>query len=235
MKKVLIFTSTYNEIGNIKILLTKINNLKIPIDILVVDDNSKDGTKQFLLRESRIKKNLKLIIRGKKLGLDTAHKLAFDYARKNKYNHLITMDADLSHEPLIIKKFITLLKKNTFIIGSRYISGGRSDLNGWRFLISSLGNYFIKNFLNIKSNEFTNSYRAFNLDNLKNLNINKIKSGGYSFFMETVFLINALKINIYELPINFISRKSGTSKISKIEIFRTLFNVLRLKYFYKIK
>jgi dolichol-phosphate mannosyltransferase len=235
MKKVLIFTSTYNEIGNIKILLTKINNLKIPIDILVVDDNSKDGTKQFLLRESRIKKNLKLIIREKKLGLDTAHKLAFDYARKNKYNHLITMDADLSHEPLIIKKFITLLKKNTFIIGSRYISGGRSYLNGWRFLISSLGNYFIKNFLNIKSNEFTNSYRAFNLDNLKNLNINKIKSGGYSFFMETVFLINSLKINIYELPINFISRKSGTSKISKIEIFRTLFNVLRLKYFYKIK
>jgi dolichol-phosphate mannosyltransferase len=231
LKKTLVFTATYNEYPNIKILLNKINNLKEHLDVLIIDDNSKDGTLQFLLNACKKQKNLKLIIRKKKLGLDTAHKMAFDYARKKKYNYLITMDADLSHDATVIKKFIRLLKNNTFVIGSRYIKGGKCDLDGFRFLISFLGNFFIKYFLNINSNEFTTSYRAFNLDKLKNLNIRKIKSKGYSFFMETIFLINSLNINIHEIPIHFKSRLSGVSKISKIEIIRTLFNVLRLRFF----
>lgn len=233
LKKTLLFTATYNEFPNIKILLNKINTLKTPLDILIIDDNSKDGTLQFLQKICKEKKNLKLIIRKKKLGLDTAHKMAFEYARNKKYNYLITMDADLSHEPKVIKNFIKLLRNKTFVIGSRYTKGGKCDLEGFRFLISFLGNFFIKYLLNIKSNEFTTSFRAFDLDKLKNLNINKIKSKGYSFFMETIFLINSLNVNIFEIPIHFKSRLSGVSKISKIEIIRTLFNVIRLKFFYK--
>lgn len=228
-KKILIFTATYNEYRNIKILLDKINKLKLQLDILVVDDKSNDGTLAFLKNYS--KKNFKLIIRKRKMGLDTAHKLAFKYARNNKYDYLITMDADLSHNPKVIKKIINLLRTYSFVIGSRYISGGKCDLRGFRYFISYLGNAFIKYFLNINSHEFTTSYRGFNLTKLKRLDVNKIKSSGYSFFMETVFLINKLNIKVHEIPIHFQSRFSGESKIAKIEIFRTLFNVLRLKFF----
>lgn len=228
-RKSLVFTATYNEYPNVKILLQKINNLRLKLDILIIDDNSNDGTLDFLKKYS--KKNFKLIIRKKKLGLDTAHKLAFQYAINNKYHYLITMDADLSHEPKVIKKIINLLNFHPFIIGSRYIKGGKSDLTGIRFYISYLGNIFIKYFLNINSNEFTTSYRGFNLTKLKKLDIKRIKSKGYSFFMETIFLINRLNIKIYEIPIHFQSRFSGVSKIDKIEIFRTLFNVFRLKFF----
>jgi len=228
-KKVLIFTATYNEYRNIKILLEKINKLRLQLDILVIDDHSDDGTLFFLKNYS--KKNFKLIVRKKKMGLDTAHKLAFRYARRRKYNYLITMDADLSHNPKVIKKMINLLGIYPFVIGSRYIKGGKCDLRGLRYFMSYLGNIFIKCFLNINSNEFTTSYRGFNLDKMKTLNISKIKSSGYSFFMETIFLINKLNIKIYETPIHFQSRFSGNSKIAKIEIFRTLFNVLRLKFF----
>ena len=197
--------------------------------ILVIDDSSTDGTLNFLKNFS--KKNFKLIIRKKKYGLDTAHKLAFRYARNHKYNYLITMDADLSHEPKEILKIIKLLRLNPFVIGSRYALGGKCDLKGFRYFMSYFGNIFIKKFLNINSNEFTTSYRGFDLDKLKKLDIENIKSSGYSFFMETVFLINKLNIKVLETPIHFQSRNSGNSKINKIEIFRTLFNVLRLKFF----
>jgi dolichol-phosphate mannosyltransferase len=227
-KKILIFTATYNEYRNINILLEKINKLRLQLDILVIDDNSNDGTLSFL--KSYSKKNFKLIVRKKKMGLDTAHKLAFQYARKNKYDYLITMDADLSHDPKVIKKIIRLLHAYPFVIGSRYTKGGKCDLKGLRYLISYLGNFFIKYFLNINANEFTTSYRGFNLGKLKGLDLNKIKSSGYSFFMETIFSINKLNIKIQEIPIHFQSRFSGKSKIAKIEIFRTLFNVLRLKF-----
>ena len=229
IKKILIFTATYNEYPNIKILLDKINKLNLALDILIVDDYSNDGTLSFLKNYS--KKNFKLIVRKKKMGLDTAHKLAFQYARNNKYNYLITMDADLSHDPKIIRKIVYLLKAYPFVIGSRYIKNGKCDLTGTRFFISYLGNVFIKFFLNINSHEFTTSYRGFDLIKLKKLDINKVKSRGYSFFMETIFLINKLNIKIHETPIHFKSRFSGESKIAKIEIFRTLFNVIRLKFF----
>lgn len=233
LKKNLVFTATYNEFPNIKILLNKINKLKIPLDILVVDDNSKDGTREFLNQYAKKKKFFKLIVRNEKLGLDSAHKLAFNYAKKNKYKKLITMDADLSHDPAVIRKFIKLLQHKPFVIGSRYIPGGKCDLEGFRFYISYFGNFFIKFFLNINSNEFTTSYRGFDLKKLSRLNINEIKSKGYSFFMETIFKIHKLNVPIYQIPIHFSSRYSGRSKISKIEIFRTFFNVLRLKLLYK--
>ena len=228
-KKNLIFTATYNEYPNIKILLDKINKLNLELDILVIDDHSNDGTLLFLKNYS--KKNFKLIVRKEKMGLDTAHKMAFQYARAHKYNYLITMDADLSHDPKVIKKIVNLLSVYPFVIGSRYIKGGKCDLKGFRYFMSYLGNIFIKYFLNINSNEFTTSYRGFNLDKLNRLNISAIKSSGYSFFMETIFLINKINIKIHQIPIHFQSRFSGNSKIAKIEIFRTLFNVLRLKFF----
>ena len=229
MIKTIVFSATYNEFSNIKIFLNKLYDLQINFDILIVDDSSYDGTLEYLKKIK--KKNFKLIVRKKKLGLDTAHKIAYKYAKKNNYTNLITMDADLSHNPRVIPKFIDLLKTKPFVIGSRYVGGGKCGLKGLRLFLSVFGNRFIKFFLNIKSNEFTTSYRGFNLSKLNKLDLLKIKSSGYSFFMETIFLINKNKINIYEYPINFKSRFSGKSKIPKIEIIRTLINAIRLKIF----
>jgi len=229
MSKTLVFTATYNEVQNIKKLISLIYKNFPKADILVIDDNSPDLTYKLLKKLKKKYKNLKIKLRDKKYGLDSAHKFAYDFAKKNGYVKLITMDADLSHNPIEIKKIVRLLDKSEFVIGSRYIKGGKCELPLLRYLISFFGNKFIKFFLGIKCNEFTTSYRGFNLIKLKNFSLKKIKSKGYSFFMETVYLINKKNFKITEIPIKFKNRIYGKSKIPKIEILRTLFNVIRLK------
>ena len=226
--KSLVFTATYNEAKNIKKYLNAILKVK-NIDILIVDDNSPDGTFKYIKKYQKKYKNLYLIIRKKKLGLDTAHKLAFRVAKLRKYNNLITMDADLSHNPRKIKHFLKMLNKYHFVIGSRYINGGQNRMKFARFILSFFGNKIIKYILNISCNEFTTSYRGFNLVKLKNFDIKKVKSRGYSFFMETVFWINHYGFKIKEIPIIFYDRHNGSSKISKIETFRTLKNLFLIK------
>ena len=229
MSKTLVFTATYNEVQNIKKLISLIYKNFPKADILVIDDNSPDLTYKLLKKLKKKYKNLKIKLRDKKYGLDSAHKFAYDFAKKNGYVKLITMDADLSHNPIEIKKIVRLLDKSEFVIGSRYIKGGKCELPLLRYLISFFGNKFIKFFLGIKCNEFTSSYRGFNLIKLKNFSLKKIKSKGYGFFMETVYLINKKNFKITEIPIIFKNRIYGKSKIPKIEILRTFFNVIRLK------
>ena len=227
--KILIFSPTYNESENIIKLLNLTNQLNLKADILIIDDNSPDGTWKVVQDYSKNKKNIHLIIREKKEGLDTAHKIAYEYSIKNNYNFLITLDADMSHNPKIIPKFIDELKTNAFVLGSRYIEGGKCGMHGFRFLLSYFGNKFIKLVLSIDCNEFTSSYRGFNLKKLKDFNFKNISAKGYSFFMETIFQIHNKGIVINQIPIYFADRKEGKSKIPKIEVFRTLFNVLKLK------
>ena len=229
MSKTLVFTATYNEVQNIKKLISLIYKNFPKADILVVDDNSPDLTYKLLKKLKKKYKNLKIKLRDKKYGLDSAHKFAYDFAKKNGYVKLITMDADLSHNPIKIKKIVRLLDKSEFVIGSRYIKGGECELPLLRYLISFFGNKFIKFFLGIKCSEFTSSYRGFNLIKLKNFSLKQIKSKGYSFFMETVYLINKKNFKIAEIPIIFKNRIHGKSKIPKIEILRTFFNIIRLK------
>ena len=167
------------------------------------------------------------------MGLDSAHKHAYEYALKNGYTKLITMDADLSHDPKEISVFVDLLDKQEFVIGSRYIKGGKCEMPFLRLLLSIAGNKVIKFFLKLNCNEFTTSYRGFNLNKLKNFNLNMVNSKGYSFFMETIFRLNKKGFKICELPINFKNRTAGKSKIPKIEIFRTLKNLFILAFFNK--
>ena len=227
--KILIFSATYNEAGNIENFLNSIEELNLELDILLIDDNSPDNTSKIIQEYSKNKKNIHLIIRDKKEGLDTAHKIAYEYSIKNNYDFLITMDADLSHDPKVIPKFIDELKTNAFVLGSRYIKGGKNNMHGFRFILSYFGNKLIKFVLSIDCNEFTSSYRGFDLKKLKDFNFKNVSAKGYSFFMETVFHIHNKGIAINQIPINFADRKEGKSKIPKIEVFRTLFNVLKLK------
>ena len=232
MSKTLIFTATYNEKENIKKLIENLNSLNLSIDILVIDDNSPDKTWEILQNLEKEMKNLKLIIRNNKSGLDTAHKLAFEYAKNNNYEKFISLDADLSHDPAEIPKMINILDKSSFVIGSRYVEGGKCEMKKSRLILSNLGNKFIKSVLKINCNEFTTSYRGFNLFRLNDFNLNMIKSKGYSFFMETIYRLSKHGVKIIEIPIHFRDRKHGYSKIPGIEIFRTLKNLFIL-YFEK--
>ncbi len=228
MSDILVFTATYNEKENINNLINEIFNSSNEIDILVIDDNSPDETWKELEEISKKNNKFFFIKRDKKLGLNTAHQMAYDYAINKNYNKLITMDADFSHDPKEIPKIIELLKMHDFVIGSRYSNGGKNTQPLLRFLISFLGNKLIKYLLNINISEFTTSYRGFNLEKLKNFHLRNINGKGYSFFMETVVILHRLGFDCKEFPIIFKDRKFGKSKIPKIEIFRTLKNLIYL-------
>ena len=228
--KILIFSATYNEVGNIENFLNSIEELNLALDILLIDDNSPDNTWKTIQEYSKNKENIHLIIRNKKEGLDTAHKIAYEYSIKNNYDFLITLDADLSHDPKIIPKFIDELKTNTFVLGSRYMKGGKNSMKKSRLFLSYFGNKFIKFIFNTDCKEFTTSYRGFNLKKLDNFSLKDVSSRGYSFFMETIYQIHSRGFSIKQIPIHFADRKKGKSKIPKIEIIRTLYNVLKLKF-----
>ena len=228
-KKILIFTATYNEVENIRKFIEKILELNVKLDLLVIDDNSPDETWQIVNEYKKENENIILVKRENKEGLDTAHKLAFNYAKEHNYDYLITLDADLSHDPEKIPDFLDELKNNPFLIGSRYIKDGKNEMKLKRYILSSVGNKIIKFVLGIDSDEFTSGYRGFNLKMLNNFDINRISSKGYSFFMETVYLLSAAGYKIKQIPIRFKDREKGISKIPKIEILRTLINLFLLK------
>ncbi len=232
MSKTLVFTATYNEKDNIENFINKIFEINNNIKLLIIDDNSPDKTYEILENISKKNDNLILIKREKKLGLNTAHIMAYEYALKNAYDKLITLDADFSHDPKEITKIISYLDEYDFVIGSRYVNGGKNVQPLFRYLISYLGNKLIKFLLKSNFNEFTTSYRGFNLKKLNNFNLNQIKGNGYSFFMETVIVLERLKFKSFEFPIHFKDRIYGKSKIPKIEIFRTFKNLISL-YFKK--
>ena len=229
MSKTLIFSATYNEKGNIQELIYQINQFKENLDILIIDDNSPDQTGEILVKLKSKFNNLISIHREQKLGLDTAHKFAYQYAINNGYTKLITMDADLSHDPKEIPVLISLLDKHEFVIGSRYMEGGKCEMQGFRLLMSIIGNKVIRLVLRLKCTEFTSSYRGFNIKKLQNFNLNIVKSKGYSFFMESIFRIAQNGYKIHQIPITFKNRTKGESKIPKIEILRTIKNLLILK------
>ena len=225
-KKILVFTATYNEKESIEKLILGIKE-NLPLSsIFIIDDNSPDGTAA-IIKELQIKvENLDLLVRDKKYGLDSAHKLAFEYAKKNNFDYLITMDADFSHDPKELTKIVENLHSNSFVLGSRYVYGGKCLMKGSRLIISYLGNKFIKIISGIKSNEFTTSYRGFNLEKLENFHLNNVNYKGYSFFMGTIFELYKINIDIKEIPITFQDRSKGISKIPRFELFRTLKNLL---------
>ena len=230
-KKILVFTATYNESENISELISLIMEQNFKPDLLIIDDNSPDGTYNKVQQMQKKFKNLFLIKRNGKLGLDTAHKEGYDFAKKNNYDYFITMDADFSHDPSELPNFVKNLNNFPIVLGSRYVTGGNCLMSGRRLIISKYGNKFMKFIFKFDCNEFTTSYRGFNLKKLNDFHLNLIKTKGYSFFMGTIYEIFKKGFKVKEIPITFKDRSKGYSKIPRIEILRTLKNVLFLKQF----
>ena len=225
MKKFLICSPTYNESENIEIFCKKIFNINNNFHLLIIDDNSPDGTYKIIEKLKLKYKNLFLLKRKKKLGLGSAIREGMNYALKKKYNALITLDADLSHNPKEIPLFIKNLRSYDFIIGSRYIKGGESDYSGYRDMVSRVANKLCKLILNMPFYEFTTSFRIYNYKCLKVLKKASLKSNGYSSQIEFFFYIYKSGLKCNEIPIKFRQRFKGNSKIPRLEV---LYSALKL-------
>jgi dolichol-phosphate mannosyltransferase len=227
MTKSLVFFATYNEAGNVTPLLTAIANFVPDADILVVDDNSSDGTVETM--HGLGLSQLTILVRKGKLGLGTAHLLALAYARHHAYDVIVTMDGDLSHDPSDIPALLNEVVNGSDIgIGSRYMPGGSCDYTGYRLYISKLGNIAARCLLGIKLHEFTTSFRAFKVTSLQRIDFSTLLVGGYSFFLTMVAEATSRGLRITETPIRFRERGYGTSKIPAFEAFRGIANLLKL-------
>ncbi len=225
--KVLIAISTYREAENIENLISKIKNYSPYSNILIINDYSDDQTKEIINKISD--SNLVYLERPKKLGLGTAHKLSIFYAIKFNYDFLLTMDADFSHDPSHIPILLKKAEKNAFVIGSRFCKGAKSDYTGFRKLVSNLGNFVARTLLNIKLLEITTYYRVYSVKLLKKLPFDELNAQGYSLGVKIVWFMKKLKANLIEIPIHFKDRKKGKSKIPKLQIFISSFDLLVIK------
>ena len=225
--KILVISPTYNEAANVGKLIDEINKLNIKnLDILIIDDNSPDGTSKIVKKYKQNFSNIFMINRKSKLGLGTAYCKGFKWAMDNSYDYVIQIDADLSHSPLEIPKMLEKCKKFDLVIGSRYING--VNVVNWplnRLILSYLANIYAKIFTGLEINDLTAGFKCFKIEVLKSIDLDKIKSEGYSFQIEMNFLSKCNGFNIVEHPIIFHERIGGQSKMNKKIILEALFMV----------
>ena len=225
---VLIAVAAYKEADNLEILINKIKIVSPDSTILVINDNSNDGTKEIIQNINY--KNLIYLERPKKMGLGTAHKLSIFYAIKFNFDFLITMDADFSHDPDYIPVLLKKANKNSFVIGSRFCDGAKSDYKGIRKLISILGNYVARKLLNIRLLEITTYFRVYSINLLRKLPFDELNAQGYSLGVKIVWMMKKLKADLIEIPIHFKDRNKGKSKIPKLQIFISSFDLFIIKF-----
>ena len=234
--RLLVATATFNESGNVEELIAEINQHLPNQDILIIDDNSPDGTGELLDRIAKKNKFLKVIHREGKLGLGTAHIALMRYALERNYDALITMDADLSHEPKVLPQLISLLSEYEFVQGSRFCEGGKNNLSFGRKVISRTAKILARVMAGLKLKETTNSLRGYRRELLEKLPLERIRSNGYSFFVESQFYVSRIGATMSEFPIEFMVRNAGESKISRTEIIKSvlmLFSLLKRRLFEK--
>ncbi len=212
---IIIVIPTYNEAKNIHILIENFFSLYNNFSILIVDDNSPDGTSLEVKKNQKKYSNLYLIKRNKKLGLGGAYIEGFRFCLDKGYDVIIQMDADLSHSPKYIFKMIQKLKDFDLVVGSRYVKKG--GVLNWplnRIILSRGGNIFAKKLLGININDLTSGFKCFRSKMLENIDFSDIRCKGYGFQIEMVYRVFLKGFNIFEYPIVFKGRKKETSKMS---------------------
>jgi len=222
---------TYNESGNIERLINEILALQINTQIIVVDDNSPDGTGKIVDSISMRESKVLCIHRPSKLGLGTAHIAGMRHALELNCDAIITMDADFSHRPSYIPGLIAGFDRYDVVIGSRYVSrGGIRGRSLSLRLVSLVANLLARIVLGIKAADCTAGFRAYRNSVLVSINLDLIFSNGYSFLVELLFLCQTHGWRIGELPIIYEDRLTGKSKISRNEIYKAIYTVLRLTW-----
>lgn len=223
----LVFTATYCEADNINEWHQRVRLTFPNASILVVDDNSPDGTARQLEALAKQDPLLEYVVRPGKLGLGSAHRLAMTHALDNNFAVLATLDADLSHQPEQLPRLVRSLQESDFVIGTR--SGeGTSDYTGLRRIASIGANTLARLLIPTGLTEYTSSMRVFNRRALEALSTDVIKDEGYAFFMEVIYRLWANGLVLSEEPIDFVDRRHGTSKIPRNQIFTSGLVLMRL-------
>ena len=225
----LVIVPTYNESKNVSNLLNPfvqpgMNGLvQSSFDVLIIDDNSPDGTAEIVKNYIVKYSNIHLLERSGKLGLGSAYRDGFNWALEREYKNIVEMDADFSHSYSDLINLNTYKKDYDLVIGSRYVSGGRTE--GWstgRKLLSITANNIAKIFLNIKVNDMTSGFRIYSRECLESINYQNTKSNGYAFQIEMTLLVSNNNKSIKEIPITFYERSLGDSKMSKAIVYEAI-------------
>jgi dolichol-phosphate mannosyltransferase len=228
---VLVIIPTFNERENIEIICEKILNQIINCNVLIIDDNSPDGTGQLADALAHKDTRISVLHREKKMGLGSAYILGFQYALDKNYLSVVTMDADLSHDPIAIAQMQQLSQKYDLIIGSRYIENGAMINWRWyRYLISQMSNYLVKIFLGIPFKDCTGGFKLYSTSLIKKILTEKIFSKGYAFQFEVLYRSIKLNATIIEIPIIFSNRTRGMSKLSFREFLLFGYTIFLLKF-----
>ncbi len=228
MNRGLVIIPTYNERENIESIIREVLKQNLPIDVLVVDDNSPDGTGDIVRRLQKRHDRIHLIERSGKLGLGTAYIEGFKWAIKSGYDFVFEMDADFSHNPNDLPRLYHALNDFDLVIGSRYIRGIRVE--NWplsRKVLSYSANLFARFVTGVPVRDLTAGFKGIRSSVLKKLDLEKIKADGYGFQIEIHYYTYWNGFRVKEIPIVFVDRRAGKSKMSK-QIIKEAFQVVIL-------
>ena len=228
--RTLIITPTYNEKKNIKVFIDKVFRYNADAHLLIVDDNSPDKTGSEVKELQKKFSNLFLKIRPEKKGLGTAYIDGFTWALKKRYDFVVQMDADLSHDPKDIPRLLKNLNNYDLVIGSRYVDG--VSVVNWpirRLMLSYGANLYSRILTGMPINDGTGGFKAWKISLLKKIPLTEVKSQGYSFQIEMNFRSWVLGAMIKEESIIFFDRTIGDSKMSKNIVYEAIFMVWKLR------
>jgi len=227
--RVLVIVPTYNEAENIAALIREVRNLDIDPEILIIDDNSPDGTANIVKTIMERDPKVHLIERPKKMGLGSAYITGFKWALDRNFDVVVEMDADFSHDPKDIKRLVENLENCDAVIGSRYVKG--VSVVNWpisRLLLSYFANLYARVITGVKIKDLTSGFKAIKTECLRVINLDGIKSDGYAFQIEIHFNLWFKGFKVCEIPIIFVERRAGKSKLNKGIIWEAFWMVLRL-------
>jgi dolichol-phosphate mannosyltransferase len=228
--KMLISLATYNEAGNLKPLVEEILRNAPGASILVIDDNSPDGTGKIADELQANLPDFHVLHRPGKLGLGTATVAAMRFAVEHGFDYLLNLDADFSHPPRYIPALLAGMADHDIMIGSRYVKGGGvdGDFNLKRKLMSGGINWYARLLLGLKTRDNSGSFRCYRVSKLAEINLDRIRSRGYSYLEEILFLCRQAGCRMGETPILFENRRTGYSKINPREVVEALLVIFQL-------
>lgn len=231
-EKILIIIPTYNEKDTIPLIIPEIKKRLPNANILVVDDNSPDGTSQIAKNIAKSVDGIFVLDRTKKDGLGKAYIAGFKWALERDYDLIFEMDADFSHNPDYLPNFIEAAKDADLVIGSRYVNGMVNVVN-WpikRLLLSYFGNVATRIVSGTKIMDCTSGFKCFRAQTLRTINLDKVASSGYSFQVEVNFYVQKKGLKIKEIPIIFKDRELGVSKMSSKIVREALALLWKLRF-----
>ena len=230
--KVLISLATYNEAGNLSALIEEIRRYAPRASILVVDDNSPDGTGRIADELRATLADIHVLHRPGKLGLGTATVAAMRFAIDHGFDYLLNLDADFSHPPRFIPALLAGMDDHDVMIGSRYIKGGgvEGDFHLKRKLMSGGINWYARLMLGLKTRDNSGSFRCYRVPMLARIGLDRIRSLGYSYLEEILFLCRKGGYRMGETPILFENRRAGISKINQREVIEALWVIFQLGF-----